>query len=403
VVLFRLAVRNLLRNRRRTALTVGAVLVGVLAVVGVRGFLNGLQAALIEGVTQGNMGALQVHRSGYLGALDSAPLGRNMADDPQLYARLAAVDGVKAVAPRISFGGLVNAADETLFAQITAVSPEQELLVTPKRKELVETGSWVRDGEAGILMGRDLWEALQGGVGKTAAVLAGDVDGVLNGVDVKMAGGLKSMSQQDRRIMVMPLKTAQELLRLEGKITEIAVQVHNLDDVDAVAARMRAVLGTEYDVHTWKDLAQFVRDVQRNQNAALSLVTMMFMVVMLMGIANALLMCVLERVREIGTMMAVGTRRRQVLVMFVWEAVLIGLVGSVLGGLVGAGLVEFLHVRGLELPAPGSMVPQIIRPYVSMRFLGELVVMASLGACVASIYPAWKASRLRPVEALSSV
>ncbi|MBI5498187.1 MAG: ABC transporter permease [Deltaproteobacteria bacterium] len=403
MVLLRLAVRNLLRNRRRTGLTVAAVLVGVFAVVGVRGFLNGLQAALVQGVTEGNMGALQVHRRGHVGGMDASPIGKNLPEDPTLLARIQAVPGVKAVAPRIGFGGLVNAGDETLFAQITAVDPATELKVTPKRMELIGRGGWLKEGEAGIIVGVDLWEAMQAEVGKPGAVLASDVDGILNGVNVRVAGGLKSISQQDRRIMIMPLRTAQELLRLEGRITEIAIQVHDVDDVENVAERVRRALGEDYEVHTWRDLALFVRDVQRNQNAALSLVTVMFMFVMLMGIANALLMAVLERVREIGTMMAVGTRRRQVLLMFLWEAALIGAVGALLGGLLGAGIVGYMGARGLELPAPGSAVPQIIRPYVASAFLLRMVLTAGTGAALAALYPAWKASRLRPVDALGHV
>lgn len=162
------------------------------------------------------------------------------------------------------------------------------------------------------------------------------------------------------------------------------------------------MLGVEYEVHTWKDLAPVAKDVVETQNTALGIVTVIFLVVILMGLANALLTSVLERVREIGTMLAVGAKRRQVLTMFVIEAVLLGVLGALLGCALGSAIVMALSVNGVTLTMPGASIPQHLVPFVEVKFLVRMVALSVVGATFASLWPAWRASRLRPVEALAS-
>ncbi|MBS1153940.1 MAG: Cell division protein FtsX, partial [Myxococcaceae bacterium] len=127
-----------------------------------------------------------------------------------------------------------------------------------------------------------------------------------------------------------------------------------------------------------------------------------FLSVVLLGIVNAMLMSVLERTREIGTMLAVGMRRRKIVGLFLAEGLVIGLIGGLLGVAIGLLVVTWLHHVGLPLPAPGATAPSIIRPFVSNRFLISAAIGTPLGAALASLWPAWRASRLRPVEALQS-
>jgi putative ABC transport system permease protein len=146
-----------------------------------------------------------------------------------------------------------------------------------------------------------------------------------------------------------------------------------------------------------------VRDATQAQNTALDLVTLIFLFIMLMGIANTLLMSVLERVREIGTMMAVGTRRRQILTMFLWEALMMGALGAGVGALLGFGIVGALGIKGVVLTMPGASLPQHIIPVIGVPFLLRMVALSAVGSAVAALYPAFKASHLRPVEALGAV
>lgn len=400
--LFVIAGRNLTRQRRRTLLVLLAIGLGVTAVVGVRGFLNGLQSSLVLGIAEGTLGAIQVHKKGFLQSLEAAPLTPNIDLTPALLAKIDEVDGVKAVAPRLSFPGMVSVGDETVFAMVVAADPERELAACPRRLDYVAGGKWL-GGPTESLVGMELARSVDAGVGARTAILTNDVDGVLNAVDTTLGGTLAAATQGEKKLVIIPFALGQELLRMPGKATEIAVGVDDLDDVEGVAERLRAALGPEYEVHTWPQLATFAKDVMQTQDAALGIITAIFLVVILMGVANALLTSVLERVREIGTMMAVGARRRQVLAMFVAEAAVLGVLGAAVGSLFGSLIVAALAVKGIDLQTPGSSIPQRLVPFVDAPFIAGIFVLCGVGASLAALWPAWRASRLRPVEALAHV
>jgi putative ABC transport system permease protein len=414
LMLFRIALRNLTRQRRRTLLVLLAVGLGVTAVVGVRGFLNGLQASLVLGFAEGTVGALQIHKKGFLQSLEAAPLSPNIELTGELFDKIQRVEGVRAATPRIAFPGMIAVGDESTFAMIVAVDPEREVMVCPRRRDHVTTGSWLSaaspkapagaDGDPPLppsLMGMELARSLGAAGGQSAAILTNDIDGVMNAVDTSLAGTLAAPTQGERKLVLIPLAAGQELLRMPGRATEIAVAVHELERVDEVADRLRAALGPDWEVHTWQQLAAVAKDVVETQNTALGIITSIFLIVILMGVANALLTSVLERVREIGTMMAVGARRRQILALFVMEAAVLGILGAALGSLAGTLIVSALAVNGIELTTPGASTAQHIVPFVELRFLVRMFVLCGVGASIAALWPAWRASRLRPVEALS--
>jgi putative ABC transport system permease protein len=176
--------------------------------------------------------------------------------------------------------------------------------------------------------------------------------------------------------------------------------VEDLGDLEEVAAPLRAVLGPAYEVHTWQELQPFVRDVIRRQRFVLGLISAILFVIILTGIINTMLMSVFERVREIGTMLAVGVRRRQVLRLFLLEAMVLGVVGGVGGVALGAAIVGVLGAQGIPVENLGTAGTTFIRPELDLPFVGMAFAVAVVGAVLAAAWPAWKASQLNPVDAL---
>ncbi|MCC7072859.1 MAG: ABC transporter permease, partial [Deltaproteobacteria bacterium] len=408
--LLRLALRNLTRQRRRTALILAALAFGVTAVVGVRGFLNGLQATVIKGFAEGTVGALQVHAAGFMRSTEAAPLKPNLDLTSDLLQRIEAVKGVRAAAPRVFVPGMVSVGEQTAFVFAVGVDPVRERACCPRRLDLVDQGRFLgasaNGGEgaaAESMVGLEVLRGIGGAVGQKAAYITNDIDGVMNAVETDVVARIAAPTQGEKKLALVSLSAAQELLRMPGRATEIAVAVDNLDRVERVAERLREALGPTYEVHTWTELAPTARDALDYQNRALGVVIAAFMVVILVGVANALLTSVLERVREIGTLMAVGARRRQVLVLFLFEAAALGVLGSLLGCAAGSGIVALLAVNGVDLTTPGASLPQHLVPFIRMDFLLRMVGICTIGSIVAALWPAWKASRLRPVEALAGV
>jgi putative ABC transport system permease protein len=208
------------------------------------------------------------------------------------------------------------------------------------------------------------------------------------------------MEFENKRVMTVPLAAAQELLGLQGQVTEYALAVDDLSRLDDVAAAVRSALGPGYEVHTWDQLQPFVRDLLRRQVVIFSVVGAVLIVIVLTGIINTMLMSVFERVREIGTMLAVGVRRWQVLVLFLFEAAVIGLMGGAGGAILGRVGVALIAVKGVQLPISKGA---LLRPEIQPSFVALAVILAVLGALGAALYPAYRASRLNPVDALRSL
>lgn len=416
-----LAARNLARNRRRTAISLAALVVGVGAMVVLRGFINGQQRVMLENIVFGQLGAVQVHKKGYLANVQGSPLSLDMADSDELRQRMASVPGVARVAPRITFGGMLSMPDaegaqgdegagKTTFLQLTGYDVDAEPKVTPMRMNWLGRGAFPTKDAPELLLNADMARGLNASVmGAKApppettwpALLAADHDGALNGENVRVSGTLVSATPGDRRVGYVPLAVAQRVLRMEGRVTEYALAVENLDEAPQVRDALRTALGGEYEVHTWDEVFPFIANIMKHQDFLFGIMTSVFLLVVLLGIVNVMLMNVLERVREIGTMLAVGMRRRQIVALFLTEGAVLGLVGGTLGALVGGAVTLWLHHRGLLLPAPGSNVDSVIRPFVSFPYLVRSVVMASVGAALAALWPAYRAAQLRPVEALA--
>jgi putative ABC transport system permease protein len=402
--LLRIAFRNVLRNRRRSVITFSAIFLALAVMVTIRGFLDGMQASIRESVVLGQTGALQIHRRGFLKALNGASLDRGVPVDGAFLARITSVPGVKAATPRIAFGGMINANDATTVAVFTAIDPRFEPQVCPQRLEMISSGRTLAEsGPASGIFAPELAASLGLRLGEKATLLASDKDGVLNALELDFVGayGQPGMPLPEKKVGFVPLAFAQELLRMEGTATELALAVERLDDVEKVKPLLQAAVGPEYEVSSWHDVAPWVDDAIAAQNFILNLLAFIFLFVALLGIANTMLMSVFERTREIGTMMSVGVRRRQILGLFLLEAALLGLAGGLLGAAAGTAFVLQLGRTGVAFRV--GDVPLHIHPSVGMPYVALTLALATGGAVAAAIWPSLRASRLRPVEALASV
>jgi len=402
--LLRIAFRNVLRNRRRSAITFSAIFVTLAVIVPVRGFLNGLHSSIRESVVLGQTGALQLHRRGFLKSINGSLLDHGVPVDPAFLARVTSVPGVKAATPRIAFGGMVNANDVTTVALLTAIDPMLEPRVCPQRLEMISSGkSLAESGPASGVLAPELAASMGLRIGQKATLLASDKDGVLNALELDFVGayGQPGMPVPEKKVGFVPLAFAQELLRLQGYATELAVAVDRIDDVEKVKPLLQAAVGPDYEVSSWHDVAPWVDETIAAQNFFLGLLIFVFLFVALLGIANTMLMSVFERTREIGTMMSLGIRRRQILALFLLEAALLGLAGGVLGAAAGTGFVLHFARNGVVFRVGDTSLH--LHPWVATGHIALTLALATGGAVMAALWPSLRASRQRPVEALASV
>jgi putative ABC transport system permease protein len=400
-----LAARNVARNRRRSLVTLAAVLLGVTAVLVLRGFIDGFIRLMVDDIVQGKTGALQVHTTGYMESSDALLLEPSIPYDEALLARIRAVPGVTGVTGRIQFSGLVsNGLSQTMFVGRALDLATEKQAVPRAGFDVLPGGRALAQGDhAQAILGNELARSF--GAVERVTLASSSPKGRANSLDVSVQGlSVSSLPFENKRVVAVPLKLAQELLGMEGRVTELAVAVDDLRNVERIAAALRQELGPQYEVHTWQELQPFVRDIITRQRYVMGLISLILFVIIITGIINTMLMSVFERVREIGTMLAVGMRRRQVLAMFLVEATLLGVLGGVGGVLLGSAIVRAMAARGIPMGSMiGSGSSSVLRPELSPSFVLLTLAVAVVGALVASAWPAWRASRLDPVEALRSL
>jgi putative ABC transport system permease protein len=239
----------------------------------------------------------------------------------------------------------------------------------------------------------------------TAVISAARKSGQQNAMDVDLVGLINSGNAfESKRVGFVPLAFAQDLLDMKGQVNEYIVSVKNREDIDGVKKALAAALGPDYELQDWKEVRPNVADVITVQRVVLGTICFVFLIIAVIGVINTMLMSVMERTREIGTMMAVGVTRFQVTLLFLLEGIVLAVIGGCTGALAGTIIVHAIsYSGGLALTVPGSSAIRHVLPATPAILLAVAATATLFGTLAASAYPAWRASRLRPVEALRAV
>lgn len=404
LVLLRLAFRSLARHRRRTALTLSAIAFGAAMVVVMWGIGEGIAGWLVRTAVSGRLGSVQVHALGYVDTIDANPIATDFAEHD--LDRVANVAGVLAVAPRIKFAGIVSTGASSSMVQVDGIDPVADSAVCPERYlGFAAGGPLTRDGVGReIVVGSELAASLGTKVGDTVTLMAGTRAGAQNALDFTVVGITSGGAfLESKRAALTRINDARALLAMPERAHELAVAISPDLDADVVAASIRAALTPKFEVHTWKEVSPFMRDAVDRITIILRGVSAVLFLVVVMGVANTMLMSIFERVREIGTLLALGMKRRAVLTLFVIEAIVMGGLGGLVGGGLGSAIVLALAVKGIDFAPPGSSVDAVLYPVLTPTLVLGVGLAVFAGAVIASFLPARRASRLDPVEALRSL
>lgn len=409
--LFKIAGRNLFRYKRRTLLTLSLIVIGVLFVAGFMAVTGSFKSMMIGQITDSFVGHMQIHRKGYLAAIDNLPLTMNLKPQAvkKVEALLKETPEIEAYSLRIKFGGMFSNFTETTNIRLNGVDPEKEAKTVPLLLPRVTEGEKaLRKGE--ILVPELLARGMKVKVGDVVVVIATNRDGSVNGKQLKVGGILESATGPGGRDGYVHTEDAMEILRMDEKeISEIAIRMKDFDRLQKVFESLEAGLSGErnkegkpvFEVHTWEGLSPFY-NIARMIDMMTLFIKLMLVAVVLISILNVMIMAVYERVREIGTMAAIGTLPRRILSMFLIEGLLLGAVGAAIGSLLSVAMIYAINLskftydfgRQKDIVAYASMSPQDI------LFISGIVIAV---AVVASLQPALKASRMDPIKALGYV
>ena len=405
---WRLAARNLLRHSRRTVLTGSIVVVGYVAATMTAGFVAQTFRGLKDITIRGQGGHLRVLPAAAEGKTDEEASSLLLDGAAELTRSVETSPDVAMAMPRLAFFGLVAHGDRSVGYMGTGTVPALERKAT-LAAEAVAEGAFLADPEADeVMLGGGLARALGVKTGDLVTVMTTTPDGGLNAVDATVVAVLRwPIKELDDRILFLPYGPAARLLKAEGKASSIAVTLKPGADLEAAAGALRARLhrdGADASVKTWIEGAPFYVAVRRLYAAIFLFTGLVLATVVVLAAANTMTMSVFERTREVGTLLAIGMERRQVKLLFLAEGLLMGLGGSVAGA--GASLLirALLNAARITLPPPpGATSGGVLHvELIPVAFVVGFALM-TLTLLAASWWPARRAARLDPVEALAHV
>jgi putative ABC transport system permease protein len=409
--LFKIAGRNLFRYQRRTLLTMGLIVLGVVAVAVFVSVTDSFKTMMIGQITDSYIGHLQVHRKGYIAAIETLPLNMNLRS--QAYGKiekvLKATPGVEAYAPRIKLGGMFSNFTETTNIRLNGVDPEWEVQTAPLlMTRVLEGDKAIRKGE--ILVPELLAKGMKVKVGDPVVVITTNKDGSVNGKQFQVGGILEGVTGPGGRDGYVHIEDATDLLRMdEPEISEIAIRVKDFNRLREVFTEIEARLAQEknpagapaFEVHTWETLSPFY-NIARMIDLMTIFIKVMLVAIVLVSIMNVMIMAVYERVREIGTIAAMGTPPKRIMGLFLVEGLLLGAIGAIVGALLSVGIVFILNLSKITFDF-GRQTDLLLSARLSPADLVTVVGIVILVAVAASLQPSFKAARMDPIQALGHV
>ncbi|MCK4486316.1 MAG: ABC transporter permease [Desulfobacterales bacterium] len=407
----RIAARNLRRYKRRTILTASLIVTGVVFVSVFVAVSGSFKNMMIGQITDSFLGHVQIHRKGYVASIDSLPLTMNLKSPAvkKIDEAIKEIPEIEVYSARIKFGGMFSNFVETTNIRVNGVYPEKEIKTAPLLLSRIKEGEKIiKKGE--ILVPELLAKGMKVKVGDMVVVIATNKDGSINGKQFRVGGILESATGPGGRDGYIHIEDATEILRMDNvEISEIAIRVRDFSHLYAVHNRLHDMLSKErnkqgkpiFEVHTWEKLSPFY-NVARMIDVMTFFVKLMLVAIVLISIMNVMIMAVYERVREIGTIAAIGTLPGKILSMFVIEGFCLGFIGAAIGSLLGGAIIFVINISKITFNF-GRQKGLILSTSVNPNDLLLISVIVIIVSVLASLQPAFKASRMDPVQALRHV
>jgi len=409
--LFKIAIRNLRRYRRRTILTASLIAIGVLFVLVFVAVSGSFKNMIIGQITDSMLGHIQIHRKGYVASIDNLPLTLNMKAQAvaKLEKTFQGIPEITAYSPRIKFGGMFSSFTETTNIRLNGVYPDKEFKTVPLLASRITEGEKaIRKGE--VVIPELIAKGMKLNVGDTIVIIATNKDGSVNGKQLRVGGILESATGPGGRDGYLHIEDAMEILRMdEMEISEIAIRLNNFNKLHSIFNTLNGLLSNElnkqgkpvFEVHTWEGLSPFF-NIARMIDIMTFFIKLMLIAIVLVSIMNVMIMAVYERIREIGTISAIGTMPGKILSMFLIEGFCLGVFGAVIGN--AAGLIIVLILKAAKITFEfGRQTGFVLLPTIDVSDIIVVSLIVIGVAIIGSLQPAFKASRMEPIKALRHV
>lgn len=400
----KIAARNVLRNKRRTAFSLGVTALGVAILYFVMGFITESFESIKINLAR-EIGAVQIADATLF---DNKTERYEYLIPPQTLEQIVVLlqddPRVTGYTWTLGFAGLIGNEKNSTLVVGRGLIPGNP--IEDYSRVVVDGRPLTHDGTPQILIGRRLAEKLNVRPGDIINVASGTASGAFNAASAQIVGTIRYNNiTQEGQIGIVNLEFAQQLLRTQG-IERVIIQLKDLDQAEAFAQEIKARLaaaGIALDARPWQRLTTFYDSIRAFWSVFAAFTTMGVFVLVFFSVLEVLTMSFLERTREVGTIRAIGTNRSQVFRIFIAEGTILGVLGGLLGVAVGTILGLWLNSAAITWLPPGALDPAPVQIAVNLSVAVVPFFTALISTLLGTLYPAWKTARQNVVEALSYV
>jgi len=401
----KIAWRNVWRSRGRSLVVMGSIIVGVWALLFGNGFMNGFMVGYMANIIENDVSNIQVHHPEF--KIDFE-IKYFIPDGAAKSEQIRTWDGVRGATTRILVNGMIASPKNASGIQIRGIDLVNEAVVT-NLDSIISEGTYFEGIRRNpIVIGEKVAENLKVKVRSKVVLTFNDGNGDITAAAFRIVGIVKSSSLNiNGQYAFVRQEDLWRILGIGNEVHEIAVLTEPLVEEESIIETYQAGFTGDL-IESWREIAPQLALMQDMYGMMLIILLVIIMLALIFGIINTMLMAVLERFRELGMLMAVGMTKGRVFVMVMLETLYLGIAGAPLGLLAGWLTISYYRNTGVDLSSYSEGLAafgysSILYPYVDANAYFTVTVGVIVTAFLAAIYPAWKAVKLNPVEALHKI
>lgn len=399
---FKIAFRNIFRQKRRSLLTSLTIFGGFALATFSIGWADGSYNFIINMFTRNDLGHIQVHFGNYR---ERPSLYKTINNYQQIGKKLDNLKSIEAWSPRLYSAGLVSANDNSSGAQIIGIDPLREEKATRFDKKIIKGNNFLPTASHEAILGKGLAKVLNADIGDDIVIVSQGADGSIANDVYKIVGIMTSDNEVgDRMSIYLHLAEAQELLVLPNQIHEIAVIAGKLSDVKKLTNQIEKLLqNSNLEVSPWQVFAKSFYQAMKADKEGMWIMLFVIMLIVAIGVLNTVLMSVLERQREYGVLKAVGTRPFDIFWLVIQEVVILSVFSICIGAVLGTLMNYLLSFHGITLPQAftyGGMEFKTMYTEVNARSIIIPTITVIFSAIIISFFPALKAAHTEPAKTM---
>ncbi len=397
--------RNVWRHKLRSSVIIFAVAIGIFAGVFAWAFYKGMMNERVETAISTESSNIQIHQRTYL---EDPGIKKFIANGNEIAEKIEKIQGIKGVSKRLLSNAMVTSAEQGTGVMVIGIDPEQEKKVT-NISESVSIGTYFKEtGKNPVLIGKKLAEKLKIKERSKIVLTLQQLDGTITRAQFRVAGiyNITNSMYEEMNVFVRSQDLA-GILQLDASAChEIAVKVVDNNTENVIFNKIKPLFPS-LDVKEWRELMPEVSVAEESIDVSMIVFIIVILVGLSLAIINTMLMAVLERVKEIGMLMAIGMTRKRVFNMILLETIFLTITGMVVGIVIASLLSLYFGKTGIDI-SMGSEVYEsmgytsLIYPVLSAKIIIEVAIMVVIASILSAIYPAWKALKLKPADAIRS-